>query len=258
MIRIIAGLVLLCGTCHGAREVTLANQGNVHLVVRLADRFDAANPAIVCEIRNMRPEPFMRSPSGPAEGFVLTLYGADGKELPLEKAWASRNDPQANENLLGRPPENLLPGEKLTGPSFSLAEIFGPKWSEGKRLRVEWYSGVSRLKQPETWWLQGSIDLRALANDLSLVAVETPDPALEKIDGAKPEEELFQLVTRRLKEQNARIPEGVKPLVRYKGMKVSFGWEWLDAETKRPCFVLVRIDRVSGEISDFVNTGAKR
>ena len=54
------------------------------------------------------------------------------------------------------------------------------------------------------------------------------------------------------------MPEEVKPLVRYQEMKVSILWEWMDVEAKRECFAFVRIDRVSGGISDFVSTGPKK
>ena len=258
--RMIAATMLLGGTCCAAQEVTLLEKDGLQMVVRLPDAFDAANPGIIAGIRNTRPDPLRITRGEPSQAFRLSLYDSAGKEIPAEKSWAARNDPRLNDAGLRAPGEIAASG-RLDSPTFPLAKVFGERWREGVRLEVEWFSGVSRLKQPAGWWLAGSIDLRALKNDSSLVMTATPDRALEKIEGAKTEEELIRLAMVRLKEDDLQIPEGLKPWVHYRdhhGTYVSMVWAWKDEGTSGERSVYVGIDRVSGKILDFINPKPKK
>lgn len=256
----IAGMMLLCGTCHGAHETIVVEQDGLQMVVRLADNFDPANPMIIAGIRNTRMDSLHVTRGEPSQAFRLSLYDPAGKEIPAEKAWAGRNDPRMNDAGL-RAPGEIAAGGQLDSPIFSLNEVFGGRWREGVRLEVEWSSGISRLKQPAGWWLAGSIDPQDLKKDSSVVAMATPDRALEKVDGAKAEEELIRLAKVRLKEDELRIPDGVKPWIHYRdhyGTYVSIVWAWNDEKTSAERSVYVGIDRVTGAILDFINPDPKK
>jgi len=260
MAQVITGAMLLCETCHAAEEVILLEKDGLQLLARLPDDFNATDPAIIFGIRNTRPEPLLITRGEPSEGFRLSLYDSAGKEIPAEKLWASRNDPRLNDAGL-RTPGEIVSGGRLESPSLPLNKIFGERWLEGERLEVEWGSGVSRLKQPAGWWMVGSIDMRALAKDSTLKLAVTPDRALSKIEGAKPEAELIRLATEGMKERNLQIPEGVKPWVHYRdhnGTYVSIQWAWKEEGSARERSVSVGIDRVTGKISDLVSYDPKR
>ena len=258
IIQWIAGVMLLCAACHAAEEVILLDKGGLQLVARLPDDFKAADPAIIVGIRNSRTDRLLITRGERSEGFQLSLYDRAGKRIPAEKEWKGRNDPRLNDAGL-RAQDEIASGGRLDSPSFPLNKIFGERWREGKWLEVEWGTRVSHLKQPAGWWMVGSIDIQALAKDGSLKMVATPDRAWAEIEGAKPEEELVRLAMERAKEKGIQVPEGVKPLVHYRGYDdtyVSIRWEWKDGDVVRSFYV--GIDRVTGKISDFVNAGPKK
>lgn len=117
-------------------KAPLPTKDGLELILKPSNRLPDFGHEMICQLVNHNAFEVRYAVRSITQGFVFFLYDERGHKVELNPDWEWANMPYTHD-VRANQLRIIEPGEKLEF-TLNLAEAYGERWSQGKRLVVEW------------------------------------------------------------------------------------------------------------------------